>query len=45
MDVMLTLMADTALADGVAPNRDRISTEFPYFGQAHRIGEQAASTS
>lgn len=45
MDVMLTLMADTALADGVAPNRDRISTEFPYFGRAHRIGEQAASTS
>jgi hypothetical protein len=32
MDVMLTLMTNTALADGVAPPADRVLDRFPYFG-------------
>jgi hypothetical protein len=32
MDVMLTLATNTALGDGVVPDRARMEDEFPYFG-------------
>lgn len=31
-DVMLTLMTNTPLADGVVPPADRVLDQFPYFG-------------
>ena len=33
MDVMLTLASNKPLQDGAAPDRNRIRTEFPYFGE------------
>jgi hypothetical protein len=40
MDVMLTIASNTALADGVAPNKDRVQPVFPYFGPAYTAAEQ-----
>jgi hypothetical protein len=40
MDVMLTLAANQALADGVAPDRSRTRSEFPYFGEPYTLAEQ-----
>jgi Domain of unknown function (DUF4331) len=41
MDVILTLATNTALADGVVPNKDRTRDEFPYFGAPYTGAEQA----
>ena len=41
MDVMLTLLINRALADGVAPDRNRIRKDFPYFGPAYAAAEQS----
>ena len=35
MDVILTLAAGSALADGVAPDRGRTRDSFPYFGEPY----------
>ena len=40
MDVILTLATNTALGDGVAPDRDRVRGAFPYFGEPYTSGEQ-----
>jgi hypothetical protein len=40
MDVMLTLSSNKPLADGVAPDRGRIRSEFPYFGERYSKSEQ-----
>ncbi len=40
MDVMLTLAANQALRDGVAPDRQRTRGEFPYFGEPYTPDEQ-----
>jgi hypothetical protein len=40
MDVILTLATNTALSDGVAPDKDRIRSEFPYFGEPYTNAEQ-----
>ena len=40
MDVMLTLATNTELNDGVAPDRDRTSPNFPYFGEPYKNTEQ-----
>ena len=40
MDVILTLATNTALGDGVAPDRDRVWGEFPYFGPPYTSEEQ-----
>jgi hypothetical protein len=44
MDVILTLSSNTALADGVAPDRARVRAEFPYFGEPYSKDEQAGLT-
>ncbi len=36
MDVMLTLASNTPLADGVAPDKTKMRSDFPYFGEPHR---------
>jgi hypothetical protein len=41
MDVMLTLATNTALGDGVAPDKGRVRAEFPYFGEAYTSAEQS----
>ena len=41
MDVIITLASNVALADGVAPDRTRTRTDFPYFGPAFSSEEQA----
>lgn len=41
MDVIITLASNVALADGVAPDRTRIRSDFPYFGPAFTAEEQA----
>jgi hypothetical protein len=41
MDVMLTLLTNTALGDGVAPNKARTRDEFPYFAAPYTPAEQA----
>jgi hypothetical protein len=41
MDVMLTLASNMPLADGVSPDRNRITDEFPYYGQPYGVSEQA----
>jgi hypothetical protein len=38
--VMLTLAANQALSDGVAPDRQRMWSEFPYFGEPYTHDEQ-----
>jgi hypothetical protein len=40
MDVMLTLASNRPLQDGAAPDRNRIRTEFPYFGEPYSKEEQ-----
>jgi hypothetical protein len=40
MDVILSVMTNTALADGVAPDKSRIRAEFPYFGVPYKASEQ-----
>lgn len=40
MDVMITLSANKPLADGVAPDRSRMRSEFPYFGERFSKDEQ-----
>jgi hypothetical protein len=44
MDVILTLATNSALGDGVAPDKGRTRPEFPYFGQAYSPTEQADVT-
>jgi Domain of unknown function (DUF4331) len=44
MDVILTLATNTPLGDGVAPDRGRIRSAFPYFGEPYTRGEQAEVT-
>jgi hypothetical protein len=39
-DVMLTLAANRPIQDGAAPDRNRIRTEFPYFGEPYSKEEQ-----
>jgi hypothetical protein len=41
VDVILTLASNTELGDGVSPDKARIRTEFPYFGEPHTHAEQA----
>jgi hypothetical protein len=41
MDVILTLSSNTALADGVAPDKSRVRAEFPYFGEPYSKDDQA----
>ena len=40
MDVMLTLASNKPLQDGAVPDRKRIRTEFPYFGEPYSKEEQ-----
>jgi Domain of unknown function (DUF4331) len=40
MDVILTLATNTALGDGVVPDKSRIRDVFPYFGEAYSTAEQ-----
>lgn len=40
MDVMLTLATNTALGDGVAPDKSRMRLDFPYFGEPYTSAEQ-----
>ncbi len=40
MDVILTLATNTPLGDGVAPDKSRIQSAFPYFGKAVSKAEQ-----
>ena len=40
MDVILTLATNTALGDGVVPDKSRIRDLFPYFGEAYSPAEQ-----
>ena len=42
MDVMLTLTTNTALGDGVAPDKRRMQAEFPYFGEPYASTQQGA---
>jgi len=44
MDVILTLATNTALGDGVAPDRRLIRTDFPYFGEPHAKSHRSAAT-
>ena len=41
MDVILRLVTNTDLSDGVAPDEDRTSGQFPYFGAPYSRVEQA----
>ncbi len=41
MDVILTLATNTALADGVAPDKERVRDVFPYFGEPYTSADQA----
>jgi hypothetical protein len=41
MDVILTLATNTALGDGVAPDKTRMRDDFPYFGAPYTPAEQA----
>jgi hypothetical protein len=40
MDVMLTLASNKPLADGVAPDRSRTSSDFPYYRSPYTAAEQ-----
>ena len=44
VDVILTLASNTALGDGVVPDKARIRSEFPYFGKPYTRAEQADVT-
>ena len=43
MDVMLALTTNTALGDGVAPDKSRMKAEFPYFGPPYPSTQRVAS--
>ncbi len=40
LDVMLTLAANTPLVDGLAPDRERVRKDFPYYGAPYTAEEQ-----
>jgi hypothetical protein len=40
MDVILTLITNTPLGDGVAPDPQRVRADFPYFGTPYSSAEQ-----
>ncbi len=40
LDVMLTLVANTLIVDGLAPDRGRIRNDFPYYGASYSAEEQ-----
>ena len=42
MDVMLTLVTNTALGDGVAPDARLTRPDFPYFGEPHPTAASSA---
>jgi len=42
MDVMLTLVTNTALGDGVAPDTRLTRPDFPYFGEPHPTAASSA---
>jgi hypothetical protein len=42
MDVILTLATNTALGDGVAPDKRLMRPDFPYFGEPHAIAANSA---
>ena len=44
LDVMLTLTANTPIADGLAPDRGRMRKDFPYYGAPYTAEEQAGMT-
>ena len=44
MDVMLTLASNKPLGDGVAPDRSRVRSVFPYFGEPYTSVEQVGVT-
>ena len=44
LDVMLTLAANSPIASGLAPDRDRIRKDFPYFGAQYTAEEQIGMT-
>jgi hypothetical protein len=44
MDIIITLASNVALADGVAPDRTRMRSDFPYFGMPFTTDEQAGIT-
>jgi Domain of unknown function (DUF4331) len=44
MDVMLTLASNNPLEDGVAPDRRRTRSQFPYFGEPYTSAEQVGIT-
>jgi hypothetical protein len=44
LDIMLRLAANTPIASGVAPDRDRIRKDFPYFGTPYTAVEQIGMT-
>jgi Domain of unknown function (DUF4331) len=44
MDVMLTLITNTAIGDGVAPDKRRMRAEFPYFGEPYASTQQVSAT-
>jgi hypothetical protein len=39
-DIMLSLSANRPIVDGVSPDRDKIRSEFPYFGERYSKEEQ-----
>jgi hypothetical protein len=43
MDVMLTLATNTSLGNGVAPDKGRTRSEFPYFGEPYTSSEQVVA--
>src|ERR1700731_2230672 len=42
LDVILTLATNTALGDGVAPDKRLMRPDFPYFGQPHATAANSA---
>ena len=44
MDVMLTLATNTPLGDGVAPEKGRTRSNFPYFGEPYTNSEQGVAS-
>jgi len=43
MDVILTLVTNTALSDGVAPDMRLMRPDFPYFGEPHATAASSAN--
>jgi len=44
LDVMLTLAANTPIADGLVPDRGRIRKDFPYYGAPYTAEQQVGVT-